>query len=102
MILILDSKPQLKKIYMVDFAQNDAKTVFQNFVKTQKTEYQDMNESDNVFIELTINDVTEETIHLKIDQIKILSCITSQILFLYHNQSTFNTFQCQIRNNLQE
>lgn len=52
---------------MIDFKQNDAKTVFSNYVKNGKMEYLDVNESDNAFIALTINDVTIETTHLEID-----------------------------------
>ncbi|CAK79043.1 unnamed protein product (macronuclear) [Paramecium tetraurelia] len=96
LILVKDGKPQLIQIDMIDFKQNDAKTVFSSFVKNGKIEYLDVNESDNAFIALTINDVTMETTHLEIDQMTILSCVTGLVPFPHHNQSARNTFQCQM------
>ncbi|MFH1257155.1 MAG: DNA-directed RNA polymerase subunit B [Candidatus Diapherotrites archaeon] len=85
LIVVESGKPKLTKEHVK--AIEDGKLSWQDLVDKGLIEYLDAEEEENTLIALNEEQLTKEHTHMEIDEIGILSVITSMVPYLEHNMA---------------
>ena len=92
LIICTNGVPNLKAQHLTDL-QHSVRS-FDNLLVEEVVEYLDVNEENDAYIAISIEELTDIHTHLEIDPFTLLGVNAGLIPFPHHNQSPRNTYQC--------